>query len=57
MPRTRTVRAHNMDTFGLLPNRSNLKTTEGDWYGREFGNIWKMGDQVRDNATEAASML
>ena len=36
VPRTRTVRAHHMDTFGLLPNRSNLQTTEGDSY-----KIWK----------------
>ena len=40
VPRTRTVQARRMDIFGLLPNRSNLQTTEGDWYKKELGNIW-----------------
>ena len=30
VPRTQTVRAHHINTFGLLPNRSNLQTMEGD---------------------------
>ena len=57
VPRTRSVRAHHMDAFGRLSSRSNLQTTEGDWYRREFGNVWQMDEQVRDKATEAASML
>ena len=57
MPRTRTMWAHYMYIFGLLPNRSNLQTTEGDWYRREFGNIWQIDEQVRDKVMEAAGML
>ena len=57
VPRTPTVRAHHMDTCGLLPNKSNLQTTEGDRYRREFGNVWQMDERVRDKAMEAAGML
>ena len=57
VPRSQTVLAHHMDIFGLLPNRSNLRTTEGDWYRREFGNIWQMNEHVGDKAMEAAGML
>ena len=30
VPRRRTVRSNRIDDFGLLPERVNLKTSEGD---------------------------
>ena len=54
VPRQRTVRSNCMDDFGLLPERVNLQTSEGDWYRRDFGNVWCMNAEVRDKATERA---
>ena len=45
-----------MADFGLLPERVNLQTSEGDWYMREFGNEWWMNAEVRDKATERAGL-
>ena len=56
VPRRRTVRSNCMDDFGLLPATVNLQTTEGDWYRKEFGNMWRMNTQVRDEAVEKASL-
>ena len=56
VPRRRTVRENRMDSFGLLPERTNLQTSEGDWYRREYGNLWRMDQQVRDEAMEGVDL-
>ena len=57
VPRRRTVWSNHMDSFGLLPSRSSLQTTEGDWHRKEFGNTSQMDEQARDEATERAGLL
>ena len=56
VPTRRTVRSNYMDELGLLPPRVNLQTTEGDWYRREFGNMWRMNEKVRDQALDRAGL-
>ena len=56
VPRQRTVRSNCMDDFGLLPERVNLQTSEGDWYRREFGNVWWMNAELIDKATERSGL-
>ena len=57
VPRSRTVRSNRMDDFEYSIVRPNLQTTEGDWYRREFANLWKMNVQVRDDAMDKAGLL
>ena len=45
-----------MDDFVLLPSIINLQKFERDWYRKEFGKMWKMNTQVRDEAVEKASL-
>ena len=45
-----------MDDFGLFPARVNPHTSEGDWYRRGFGNMWKINTQVRDGSVEKSSL-
>ena len=51
-PRQRTIRSNRMDDFDYSSARSNLQTTEGDWFRREFGNVWRLNESVRDMAIE-----
>ena len=46
-----------MGEYGLLPTTVNLQTTEGDWYRKEFGNVWRMNEHVRDEAIDKAGFL
>ena len=39
VPRCRTVRSNMRQEFEYSLPRSDLQTTEGDWYRREFGNL------------------
>ena len=52
VPRRRRVRSNQMDDFEYS-TRQNLQTTEGEWYRREFGNLYRLSDSVRDEAMEA----
>ena len=45
-----------MDDFGLFLEIVNLQASEGDWYRREFGNMWIMNTQVRYEAVEKSSL-
>ena len=51
-PRRRTVRSNQNDDFEYTSTRQSLQTTEGDWYRREYGNLWRMKDGIRDLAME-----
>ena len=51
-PRRRTVRSNQSDDFEYTSTRASLQTTEGDWYRREYGNLWRMKDSLRDLAME-----
>lgn len=50
-PRRHTVRPNQYDDFEYT-SRASLQTTEGDWYRREYGNVWRMKDGIRDMAME-----
>eukprot|EP00957_Ditylum_brightwellii_P028002 2114995-Ditylum_brightwellii.AAC.1 len=56
-PRECTIRSNCMEDSQYSSGRDSLQTTEGDWYRRECGNIWKMNDQVRDEAIEQVGFL
>ena len=51
-PRQRTVRSNRNEDFEYSSTRDNMQTTEGDWYRREYGNLWRMKEQVKDEAME-----
>ncbi len=34
--------------FGYNNPQQNLQTREGDWYRREFGNVYRLSEEVRD---------
>ena len=44
------------DDFGLFPEKVNLQASEGDWYRKEFGNVWWMNAEARYKATERAGL-
>jgi hypothetical protein len=56
MPRPQTLCLNQIDMFGLLPARVSLQTIEGNWYRREFGNMWLMDETIRDDAVERADL-
>ncbi len=45
--RQRTIRSRN-DEFGFNIPQQNLQTREGDWYRKEFGNAYRLSQEVRD---------
>ena len=45
VPRSRTVRARN-DPEGYAAPQLNLQTREGDWFRRDFGNVYTMDQDV-----------
>ena len=56
VPRRRTVRSNHMEDSLYLVARQSLQTTEGDWYRREYGNLWSMNAQIRDEAVGKAGL-
>ncbi len=44
--RQRTIQSRN--EFGYNNPQKNLQTKEGDWYRREFGNVYRLSEEVRD---------
>ena len=56
MPWRRTVRSNNTDDSLYSVAMQNLQTSEGDWYRREYGNLWSMNVQIRDDALDKAGM-
>lgn len=52
VPRRRNVRSTRMDEFEYT-ERENLQTTEGDWYRKEFGNMWsRLSESIHVAAIE-----
>ena len=56
VPRRRTVRSNNTDDSLYSVAMQNLQTSEGDWYRREYGNLWSMNVQIRDEALDKAGL-
>jgi hypothetical protein len=53
LPRQRSVRSNRMDDFEYDTGaRRTLHTTEGEWYRSEYGNQWRLDDQLRDKLLE-----
>jgi hypothetical protein len=46
VPRQRTIQSWN--EFGYNISQQNLQTREGDWYRREFENVYRLSEEVRD---------
>ncbi len=44
--RQRTIQTRN--EFGYNIPQQNLQTRERDWYRREFGNVYRLSEEVRD---------
>ena len=42
----RTIQSWN--EIGYNIPQQNLQTREGDWYRREFGNVYRLSEEVRD---------
>ena len=57
VPRRRTNRSNRMIDDGLLPATINLQTTEGDWYRKEYGNVYRMNADVRDDALDNTALI
>ena len=45
-----------MDTFGLLPGGTNLSMLVKGTDRREYGYIWSMNQQVRDEVLEGVDL-
>ena len=56
VPRRRTIRSNRTENSLHSVARQSLQTTEGDWYRREYGNLWSMNVQVRDQAMDKAGL-
>ena len=56
VPRHRTVQSNGTEDSLYSVARQNLQTTEGDWYRREYGNLWSMNVQIRDEALDKAGL-
>jgi hypothetical protein len=50
VPRQRTIQSRN-DEIGYNIPRQNLQTREGDWYRKEFGNVYRLSEEVRNRGT------
>jgi hypothetical protein len=37
-----------MMNLGIIFLNKNLQTREGDWYRKEFGNVYRLSEEVRD---------
>ena len=57
VPRRRTNRSNRMIDDWLLPPTINLQTTEGDWYRKEYGNVYRMNADVRDDALDNTALI
>ena len=56
VPRQRSVRSNRMADFEYDTGaRRTLQTTEGEWYRSEYGNRWRLDDQLRDKLLELAA--
>jgi hypothetical protein len=47
VPQQRTIQIQN-DECGYNIPQQNLQTREGDWYRKEFGNVYRLSEEVRD---------
>lgn len=47
VPRARAIRDRN-DAFGYAQPQLNLQTREGDWYRSEFGNVYLLSEEIRN---------
>jgi hypothetical protein len=36
--------------------KRTLRTTKGEWYRSEYGNRWRLDDQLRDKLLELAAV-
>jgi hypothetical protein len=44
-----------MDDFEYSEGtRSTMQTTQGKWYWKEYGNVWRLDDAVQNEALELA---
>jgi hypothetical protein len=50
VPQQRTIKSQN-DEFGYNIPKQNLQTREGDRYRKEFGNVYRLSEEVRDRET------
>ncbi len=50
VPRQRTIQSRN-DEFGYNIPQQNLQTRGGDWYRKEFRNVYRLSEEVRDRGT------
>jgi hypothetical protein len=50
VPQQRTIQSQN-DEFGYNIPQQNLQTREGDWFRIEFGNVYRLSEEVRDRGT------
>ena len=51
VPRRRNVRQQNRMNDYSAP-RLNLQTKEGDWFRKDFGNVYQMDEKVRNTGLE-----
>jgi hypothetical protein len=47
VPRQRRIQSRN-DEFEYNIPQQNLQTREGDWYRKEFGNVYRLSEEVKD---------
>ena len=47
VPRARAIRDRN-DAYGYAQPQLNLQTREGDWYRSEFGNVYLLSEEIRN---------
>ncbi len=58
VPRQCLVRSSRMDDFEYSGGtRSTLQTTQGEWYRKEYGNVWRLDDAMKNEALELAGSL
>ena len=56
VPRSRSVRNRRKDgENGYAVPRLNLQTREGDWFRRDFGNIYQIDDVDRNRGLEGVT--
>ena len=46
----RTIQSRN-DEFGYNIPQKNLQTRGGNWYRKEFGNVYRLSEEARDRGT------
>ena len=55
VPRQCSVQSSRMDDFEYSEGtRSTMQTTQGEWYRKEYGNVWRLDDAVQNETLELA---